>query len=167
MCDVLSPPISSISVASQRIGHDAAMWLDRMMNGDPPPKEPIRIAPLGVTSRQSTDVLAIDNPIIVQALRFIESHADQGIVVDDVLRVVPISRRSLEIHFRNLLGRSPTEEIRRVRLEKGRELLARPDLSVAEIALACGFANATRFGVAFRKRFGKTPLAYRKQLTSA
>lgn len=166
MCDVLSPPLSSISVASQRIGHDAAALLDRMIDGEPAPKEPVRIPPLGVTSRQSTDVLAIDNPTIVQALRFIESHADQGIVVDDVLRVVPISRRSLEIHFRNYLGRSPTEEIRRVRLEKGRELLGRPDLSVAEIAVACGFANATRFGVAFRKRFGKTPLAYRKQLTA-
>ena len=125
----------------------------------------MRIAPLGVTSRQSTDVLAIDDPTVVQALRFIEAHADQGIVVDDVLREVPISRRSLEIQFRNYLGRSPAEEIRRVRLEQGRELLGRPDLSVAEIATACGFTNATRFGVAFRKRYGKTPLAYRKQLT--
>jgi transcriptional regulator GlxA family with amidase domain len=37
-------------------------------------------------------------------------------------------------------------------------------MSIAEIATTCGFANGTRFGVAFRKRFGKTPLAYRKQL---
>jgi LacI family transcriptional regulator len=104
--------------------------------------------------------------MVVRALRYIQSHAYHGIVVEDVLREVPISRRSLEIQFRSYLGRSPAEEIRRVRLEKGRELLGRPELSVAEIATACGFANATRFGVAFRKRFGKTPLGYRKLLTA-
>ena len=164
MCDVLSPPLSSISVASQRIGHDAARLLQSMMDGEPLPDHATRIPPLGVTSRQSTDVLAIDDPTIVGALRFIESHADRGIVVEDVLRVVPISRRSLEIQFRHYLGRSPAEEIRRVRLEKGRELLARADLSVAEIATSCGFTNATRFGVALRKRFGEVPLAYRKHL---
>ena len=76
----------------------------------------------------------------------------------------PISRRSLEIQFQHYLGRSPAEEIRRVRLEKGKELLARSDFSIGEIAVACGFANTTRFGVAFRKRYGQTPLAYRKQL---
>lgn len=166
LCDVCSPPLSSIAVASQRIGHDAAALLDSMINGNPPPKEPLRIPPLGVVSRQSTDILAIDDEMVVRALRYIQSHAYQGIVVEDILRTVPISRRSLEIQFRNFLGRSPAEEIRRVRLEKGRELLTRPELSVAEIATACGFANATRFGVAFRKRFGKTPLAYRKQLTA-
>jgi transcriptional regulator GlxA family with amidase domain len=52
-----------------------------------------------------------------------------------------------------------------VRLDRGCELLARSDMSIAEIATTCGFANGTRFGVAFRKRFGKTPLAYRKQLS--
>jgi LacI family transcriptional regulator len=153
-------------VASQRIGHDAAALLDRMMNGDVAPREPLRVSPLGVISRQSTDVLAINDATIVKALRFIQSQADQGIGVEDILRVVPISRRSLEIQFRQCLGRSPAEEIRRVRLDKGKQLLARGDMSISEIAGACGFANATRFGVAFRKRFGQTPLAYRRQLTS-
>jgi LacI family transcriptional regulator len=102
---------------------------------------------------------------VVRALRFIQQRAFQDIVVKDILHEVPVSRRSLEIQFRRYLGRSPAEEIRRVRLEKGRELLARTDMSIGEIASACGFANGTRFGVAFRKRFGKTPLAYRKQLT--
>ena len=123
------------------------------------------IPPHGVIGRQSTDILAIDDEAVVRALRFIQEHAFRDIGVRDILQELPISRRSLEIQFRKFLGRSPAEEIRRVRLERGRELLGRPDLSVSEIASACGFANGTRFGVAFRKRFGQTPLAYRKSLT--
>lgn len=162
MCEVSTPPLSSISVACERLGHEAAAMLHRMMAGAAPPKEPLLIAPHGVVSRQSTDVLAIDDPSVVRALRYIRTHAHHGIVVEDILREVPISRRSLEIQFRTYLGRSPAEEIRRVRLERGRHLLGRRELSVTEIALACGFSNATRFGVAFRKSFGTTPRAFRK-----
>ncbi len=164
MCEVSTPRLSSVAVAGRRIGYDAAAVLEAMMNGQAPPDEAIRIPPQGIISRQSTDILAIEDETIVRALRFIQAHAFHDIVVKDILREVPISRRSLEIQFRHYLGRSPAEEIRRVRLEKGRELLARTDLSIGEIATASGFANATRFGVAFRKRFDQTPLAYRKQL---
>lgn len=162
-CEIATPPVSSLAPASRRIGYEAAATLDRMMGGEAPPP-PVRIAPQGVVARRSTDVLAIDDPTVVQALRFIQAAACQDIVVKDILAEVPVSRRSLEIQFRRCLGRSPAEEIRRVRLDRGCELLARSDMSIAEIATTCGFANGTRFGVAFRKRFGKTPLAYRKQL---
>ena len=97
-----------------------------------------------------------------RAIKFIREHAVRGIMVDDVLREVPMSRRGLEIQFKRYLGRSPAAEIRRIRLEKGRDLLATTDLSVAEVASACGFSNATRLGVAFRHRFGMTPVAFRK-----
>jgi LacI family transcriptional regulator len=164
LCEVSTPPLSSVSVACERLGHEAAAMLHSMMNGEDPPEEPVLIAPHGVVSRQSTDVLAIDDPAVVRALRYIRTHAHHGIVVEDILREVPISRRSLEIQFRSYLGRSPAEEIRRVRLERGRQLLGRRELSITEIALACGFSNATRFGVAFRKSFGTTPRAFRKTL---
>ncbi len=164
LCEVSTPPLSSISVACERLGHEAAAMLHRMMSGNGPVKEPVLIAPHGVISRQSTDVLAIDDPAVVRALRYIRTHAHHGIVVEDILREVPISRRSLEIQFRSYLGRSPAEEIRRVRLERGKQLLGRRELSITEIALACGFSNATRFGVAFRKSFGTTPRAFRKTI---
>ena len=164
MCDVATPPLSHVNVASEKIGFDAAEMLDRMIAGETPPSDPVRVAPLGVTSRQSTDLLAIDDPVVVDALRFIRAHAHRGIVVDDILREIPISRRSLEIQFRNYLGRSPAKEIRRVQLERGRKLLAKRELSISEVAQACGFANATRFGVAFKKETNTTPLAYRREL---
>lgn len=164
MCEVCTPPLSSVAVAGRRIGYEAAALLDRMMQGGKPPSEPTMIPPNGVIARQSTDILAIDDDTVVRALRFIQAHAFRDIVVKDILRELPVSRRSLEIQFRKYLGRSPAEEIRRVRLEKGRELLSNSDMSIAEIASASGFANGTRFGVAFRKKFGMAPLAYRKQV---
>jgi len=164
LCDVCTPPLSSIAVAGQRIGYEAAALLDRTMQGEQPSGEPRLIPPEGVISRQSTDILAIDDEVVVHALRYIQTHAFHDIAVKDILREVPVSRRSLEIQFQKYLGRSPAEEIRRVRLEKGKVMLSRTDLPVGEIALACGFSNATRFGVAFRKRFQQTPLEYRKHL---
>lgn len=164
LCDVSTPPLSSVNVASERIGHDAAQLLDALMKGHEAPRAPIAIPPRGVQSRQSTDLLAIDDEEIVDALRYIRTHACRGIIVEDILRQVPISRRSLEIQFRKFLGRSPAREIRRVQLERSRDLLGRRELSITEVALACGFANATRFGVAFKKDTGKTPHSFRKEL---
>ncbi|QDU57573.1 AraC family transcriptional regulator [Aeoliella mucimassa] len=164
LCDVSSPPLSSVSMASERIGYEAAELLHQMLEGEANPKESRLVRPHGVTSRHSTDVLSIDDPLVVQALRYIQQHAHHGIGVQDILREVPISRRSLEIQLRSYLGRSPAEEIRRVRLERGRELLGKREMSITEIALASGFSDATRFGIAFRKQFGSTPRSFRKTL---
>lgn len=163
LCDVCTPQLSSVAVAGQQIGHEAASVLHRMMDGEPPPT-PVLVAPSCVVSRQSTDILAIDDPMIVRALRFIQAHAFRGIVVDDVLTEVPISRRYLEREFKRHLGRLPAEEIRRIRLDRGKELVTESDLPIEEISFACGYAGATQFGVAFRKQFGQTPLAYRKRM---
>lgn len=163
LCEVCTPPLSSISLASQRIGHEAAALLHRLMEGDKAPCEPLRISPICVVSRQSTNYLSIDSPMVVRALRFIQMHACSGIVVDDVLAEVPVSRRFLEREFKRFLGRLPAEEIRRLRLDRAKQLVTESELSMEEIATACGYAGATQFGVAFRKRFGQTPLAYRKR----
>jgi LacI family transcriptional regulator len=163
MCNVSTPSLSSVLLASERIGYDAAALLDRLMSGRRVPNAPTYVKPLSVTSRQSTDVLAIENAEVVEAIRFIRSHATDGIVVADVLKQVPVSRRWLEMRFQQYLGRSPADEIRRVRLAKAARLLAHSDLSIARIAEACGFPGATRLGIVFRKHFGQTPLAYRRQ----
>lgn len=164
-CELCSPPLSSIRLATRRIGNEAAALLDQMMRGKPAPPEPVLIPTQDVLCRQSTDVMSIDDPTVVQALRFIQTHAYQGIVVEDILKQIPVSRRFLERQFFRLLGRLPGEEIRRLRMQRGRQLLLDSDLSVEQIAGACGYSGATQFGAAFRKFFGTTPLAFRKSNT--
>jgi LacI family transcriptional regulator len=158
-CEVSTPPLSSISVLAP--GHSRRDAKSHDWRPSPAKAAHAR-PPHGVVSRQSTDVLSIDDPTVVRALRYI--HMPITALWSTTLREVPISRRSLEIQFRSYLGRSPAEEIRRIRLDRGRQLLGRRELSITEIALACGFSNATRFGVAFRKCFGTTPRAFRKTL---
>ena len=163
ICSISSPPLSSVRLAARRLGYEAAAMLDRLMNGQRVPKKATYIRPLGVVSRQSTDLLAIDDEDAAAAIRFIRNYATEGIGVSDILREVPVSRRSLEQKFDKHLGRSPAEEIRRVRLDKARDLLLRSELSIKQVALASGFQTSSRLGVAFRKRFGLTPFVFRKQ----
>lgn len=161
MCTVSSPQLSSVRLAARRIGHEAAVLLDGLMHGRRPPRHPIKIKPLSVVSRHSTDVLAIDNDDVVRAIRFIQEHATQGIRVADVLQQVSVSRRALELQFRQYLEDSPSQLIGRVRLERAKNLLIQTDMSIEKIAGVCGFSNATRLGVAFNRVFGTTPRAYR------
>jgi LacI family transcriptional regulator len=144
-CELCTPPLSSIRIASRRIGTEAASLLHRLMQGASVPHEPQQIPPVGVTSRLSTNALSIDDPLVVQALRFIQTHACSGIVVDDILKNVPVSKRFLERRFREYLGRLPGEEIRRLRLERAKQLLTDSDLSIEEVAIACGYAGSTQF----------------------
>jgi len=97
----------------------------------------------------------------VLAIGYIREHATEGIHVDDILRVVPSSRRRLERLFHDLLGRSPAEEIRRVRIERARHLLATTDLSIPRVAAASGFGTGEYLATVFRQATGTSPLKYR------
>ncbi len=163
--EIVRPPISGVIVALERIGFEAAALLDGLMRGDAPNLEPVIIPPLGVEMRQSTDVLAVADVEVREALSYIRQCACDGIMVADVLDQVPLSRRDLERRFKTLLGRSPAAEIRRIRLDRAKELLARSDLPVSKVAEAVGFDYVERFVPLFRKHVGITPLAYRKQVS--
>lgn len=162
-CEICIPPLSSIEVASRHIGYEAAARIGARMAGHPCLSEPHLIPPDCVYSRQSTDILAIDDPLVVQALRYMQTHACSGVTVDDVLAVVPVARRQLERLFRKQLGRLPAEELRRLRLERGSRLLVETELPMDAVAEASGYSGATQFGAAFRKSYGTTPLAYRRR----
>jgi len=99
ICEMANPPLSSVIHNARRVGYEAAAMLDRLMSGKKIVAD-IVVDPLGVRCRQSTDLLAIEDPEISKAVRFIREHACEGIRVDDVLEEVALSRRSLEKRFR-------------------------------------------------------------------
>jgi LacI family transcriptional regulator len=134
-----------------------------MMKGHPPPSQPILVPPQGVVARQSSDVLAIDDDDVATALRWIRGASHRPIRVGDLLREVRICRRLLERKFRKVLGRSISEEIRRVHLERARSLLTDTDLAMSTLAVSAGFSNASHLSVVFRQETGMTPTAYRGQ----
>ncbi len=158
-----SPPMSSIDLNTVQVGYKAAALLDQLMAGAPAPATPVLVPPSGVMARQSTDILAVDDPEVATALTFIRHHASDGIGVVDVLRHIQVSRKTLERRFAQVLGRSPKDEIDRVRVEHVKRLLVLTNYVLAEIAERTGFKTASHMSVLFKRHVGVSPSAFREQ----
>lgn len=162
LCELSTPPLSSVDINSEGIGYRAAAVLDDLLNGRPAPAEPIRIPPLGVIERQSTNTLAVDDAMTRAALQFVQDRMHQPIQVDDILEQIPISRRSLEIRFQRYLHTTVHDHLRRVRIRRACLLLAQTDRLIPDVARLCGFTDQRPFLTSFRKETGLTPSQYRR-----
>jgi LacI family transcriptional regulator len=163
ICGLTHPPLSSVRISWAKIGFETARIMEQMLATNEVPAAPVLIPPDGVLPRLSSDLLAVDSPRLQSALRMIREQACEGLNVKELLRKIPISRRSLEEQFQRHLHRSPRDEIIRVRLQQARSLLSRTDLSMALVAERCGFGNAERLSVVFHQVEGCTPTSYRKR----
>lgn len=162
VCELCQPALSSVELNPQKVGNEAAMLLDRMIDGEKAPSAPTLVEPRGVVARQSTDVVAVADSDVAAALYFIRKQACQGVRVQDVLVQVNLSRSTLERRFANVLGRSVKAEIDRVRLEQVKQLLAMTDHSLAKIAQLTGFSYVEGMCCLFKNTFDQTPGQYRK-----
>jgi LacI family transcriptional regulator len=159
----VTPSLSSIALPAEQIGFEAAAQLDRLMNGEKLGHSPTLFPPLRIVPRASTDVLAIEDEDVVLAVRFIREHAAEPLQVDDVLDHVPLSRRSLERRFAQLVDHSISDEIRRAHIERAKHLLVNSDLAMPQVATASGFTTATRLGIVFHKEVGESPTDFRRR----
>lgn len=162
-CDFAPVPLSSIDNNQEMEGYEAAALLDRLLRGERVPEGPLLVPPIGVVTRQSTDILAVTHPHVATALRHIWQNYPRPINAKTVAATVPISYRSLHDAFRASIGRSIAEEIEWKRLEKARALLAGTGLRLREIARECGFPSDARLCIVFRRELGMTPLDYRRR----
>lgn len=163
ICRSALPPLSSVSLPAEQVGYEAAALLERLMSGQAPPTKPIRLPPLQLITRQSSDILLIEIPEVAEAVRFIREHAHEQIGVEDVLRRVPVNRRWLERMFRQTLSRTPLEEINQVRIARAKRLLITTDLSMPRVAEQSGFDSARRLNSNFQNITSMSPSAYRLQ----
>jgi LacI family transcriptional regulator len=127
------------------------------------PAEPVYLPPLRVITRQSTDTMAIEDPLVLAALKYIRQHAANRVSVGKVVHEIGCGRRELERHFRLVLGRSVLDDIRLVRIERAKEMLLGTDLAMPAVARQAGFCNPQRFAVVFRQLTGMAPTAFRRQ----
>lgn len=163
LCELADPPLSSVATDPRRAGWVAADLLAARMRGKAVGASGHLVPPLGVTARRSTDTLAVEDQDIAAAVRFIREHACGGITVHDVVSRVPLSRRVLESRFRQLIGRTPHEEIVRVRLDRARQLLHQPGSTVDAVARRTGFRHGEYLSAVFKRELGMTPGEYRAQ----
>jgi len=164
ICEMIKVPISGVVLPAEKIGYHAAATLHRLMQGKSAPTKPQLFAPERIVTRQSTDSLAIKDPILVKALKYIRENAGQLIKIDDVCRHVGVSRRLLERHFNDGMQRTPATEIRRVHLERAKLLLAETDKPIPDVSDASGFGSSEYMSQVFRQELDTTPLKYRRDV---
>lgn len=157
------PSLSSIDLGYERVGMRAAQLLDELLNGAAPPTGPIYVPPRGLFARRSTDVYAVDDPIVAVALQFIAENCSRPLKVDDVAQAVATTRRTLERRFRDVLDCSVNEELNRLRLERAKRRLMESKLSIKAIAIETGFGSATQMGLVFQRFEGYSPSEFRRR----
>jgi LacI family transcriptional regulator len=162
-CSLASPPLSSIAIPGQRIGYEAAKMLDRAICERRMPTGRVFLPPIRVVARQSTETMAISDPVVIAALRYIHTAAVEGANVAGVVRATGAGRRDLERKFRAIVGRSVLQELRRARIERAQALLANTDLPMPTVAKLSGFSSAHRLAIVFHRVCGMPPTAYRRQ----
>jgi LacI family transcriptional regulator len=162
MCELAQPPLSSVEQGAMRVGYEAAALLDDMMHGKRPAHQRTAIPPERVVARHSTDVMAVADAEVAEALRFIRQNACRPIQVRDVLDMARMSRSTLDARFRAAIGRSIHLEIRRVQIETAERLLITTSMPIKEVVQRVGVSSVQYFTAMMRNATGKTPGEIRK-----
>jgi len=163
VCELAPVPLSSVNLDFERRGYVAASLLDRLMDGHAPPKRPVVVPIRGVTARQSTDLLAIKQPQVAAALRYICDHFREPLRVSDVMRHIHLSRQAMQRHFRRHVGHSMHEEISRRRIEEAKGLLRKTNIKIDVVALSSGFSDRLQFHRTFVRIVGVPPARWRQE----
>lgn len=166
LCEMAIPPLTSIDENAAQIGYQAASLLESMMQGRRRPRKRLLVAPRGVVARQSTDLAAIEDQHVAQAMRFIREHACDGILPRDVVAQVPLSRVALASRFKSIVGHTMGTEIQRVRIHLAQELLSETELPIKQVAHRAGFRYVEYMTRLFTRMTGQTPAEYRKAFQS-
>jgi LacI family transcriptional regulator len=162
LCELCDPPLSSVIANPERVGYLAAELLDALIRGERPESRVQTVEPLGIATRQSTDVAAIDDPDIALVVKLVRENACKGLNVDDLLAAVPLSRSILERRLRKHVGLSPLGLIRQTQIKRIQQLLVETDLPLDQIGPLAGFKHPEHMSVVFKREVGQTPGAYRR-----
>jgi len=163
-CEMSNPPLSSVVPNALHIGYEAAAMLDSMMRGKKPHSGDVLVPPLGIVERRSTDIMAINDRLVADAMQLIRRHACDGMNVDDLLRRLSVSRSVLQRRFQAVLERTVHDMIAAERLRKAKELLAETDFALPVIAQRCGFTHSEYLSTVFKQQTGQTISEYRRTL---
>jgi len=164
LCELGPVPLSSVDNRRRDQGFRAATLLDQLISGHEPPARPIRVPCGPVIVRYSSEVLAVADPDLSKALRYIaENYRRQSISVQEVVRHVNVTRRRLYSLFEEHLGRPIHAEILRRRLDLARRLLLTTRQKLYSIGRACGFRGAQQLTRVFTREVGIPPSRYRQR----
>ncbi|MEM9551714.1 MAG: GlxA family transcriptional regulator [Pseudomonadota bacterium] len=101
--------------------------------------------------------IGVRHPKLSQVIQMMENNIEEPISPSILAKEVGMSTRQLERLFRRYLNRSPKRYYMELRLQKARNLLMQTDMSVINVALACGFASPSHFSKCYRSHYNTTP----------
>ncbi len=162
LCELSQPTLSSVAPNLETIGATAAQLLHQLMDGQTPPQRVVHVPPIAVEVRGSSDMLAVTDPSLVEAIRFIRANIANGVNVKQVLGHSAASRSTLERQFREHLGCTPYEYIQRQRVERVKQLLMDTNYPIGQVTRLAGFRNVAHMTAVFRQRVGVTPGQFRR-----
>jgi LacI family transcriptional regulator len=162
LCQLSTPPLSSVEQGAKGLGQAAAAMLDRLMDGHTPAQRHFVVDPVGVVARLSTEVVAVEDEVVAQAIQFIRDQASRPTGVPDVVRAVAVSRTTLELRFRKSLRCTILEAIRRAHLDRARWLVSETTLPLKQVATESGFRSVQHMTTLFVRAFSRTPAKYRR-----
>lgn len=108
--------------------------------------------------------IGVRHPKLSEVIRMMEQNVEAPLSPARLAQDVGMSTRQLERLFRRYLDRTPKRYYMEVRLQRARHLLVQTDMSVVNVALACGFSSPSHFSKCYRAHYGATP--YRERGTS-
>lgn len=163
ICRLSSPNLSSLNQNIEQGGYDVAQLIDRILRDPATPREDVMVQPTHIVTRQSTDIYANNDLHIAEVLKYIHENISQKITVDELVELVPLSRRLLETRFKRSMSTSIYDYILQTRIEKVAQLLCE-GLSVSEAAIELGFSDIKNLSRMFRQQRGMTPSEYRREI---
>lgn len=162
-CNLSDPPLSSIKLNIEKGGYEAAQLIERLILDKEAPYEDVVIHPGSIANRLSTDVYATDDPYIRVALQYIHQHLLTKISVTDIVRRVPLSRRLLEMRFKQVTGQPVYQYIFNLRMDRFAQLLLASNDPIAEVAMSAGLVDYKNLARQFKVQKGCSPSEFRKR----
>jgi LacI family transcriptional regulator len=161
ICNLSNPPLSSVALKYERAGYEIARLLNRLMNGEEMNGQQVIIEPTHIVTRQSTNTLFVDDPAVLQAVRFIHQNSSRLLQIEDVVRNSNLSRRALQQKFNRVLGHSIFHEIQQRHSDQIAKMLIETNLPVSQIALSMGHSGVEHISRYFRLAKKCSPTEYR------
>ncbi|MGK0185375.1 MAG: LacI family transcriptional regulator [Verrucomicrobiales bacterium] len=162
LCDLVTPPLSSVRLDHLEVGYQAARLLDQLMSGTKPPCDPLLVSPVEIVTRRSSDTHAISDTAVALGVHLIhENLANSKLTNDDLAHAAGMSRSLFQRRFRKETGKSIHDYLIEARLKKAKALLKNSNLGLAEISNLVGFGRQGYMGYVFKSQLGITPASYR------
>ncbi|WP_018630711.1 xylose operon transcription regulator XylR [Niabella aurantiaca] len=164
ICNLSDPPISSIELDVEKGGYETGRVLQQLVTEERTAPRNIVVNPVRFDLRKSTEKYNVANEYIREVLHYIETSFTTPISIETLTRKVPLSRRSLETKFKKEMDISLYQFILKLRIDYFADLLlARPELSLLDLAIRSGFNDSRNLSRIFKKMKGHTPTDYQKK----